>query len=54
MEPSQAKLDIEDINNKQNSIVITRTTNGQALINAYANNRSVAGFPQTIEWIEFY
>lgn len=54
MEQSQAKLDIEDINNKQNSIVITRTTNGQALINAYANNRSVAGFPQTIEWIEFY
>ncbi|MDR7016521.1 hypothetical protein [Acinetobacter sp. 3657] len=54
MDPSQAKLDIEDINNKQNSIVITRTTNGQALINAYANNRSVMGFPQTIDWIEFY
>lgn len=54
MKPSQAKLNIEDINNKQNSIIITQTINGQALINAYANNHSVTGFPQTIDWIKFY
>ncbi|ENW80647.1 hypothetical protein F909_01933 [Acinetobacter sp. ANC 3929] len=54
MKPSQAKLNIEDINNKQNSIVITQTINGQALINAYANNHTVTGFPQTIDWIKFY
>jgi hypothetical protein len=54
MQPSNAIVEIEDVNNKQNSIVITETVDGQAMINAYANNQSVAGFPITIDWISFY
>ncbi|GEM_PF-962453 len=54
MQPSNAIVEIEDMNNKQNSIVITETVDGQAMINAYANNQSVEGFPITIDWISFY
>ncbi|MCY6412202.1 hypothetical protein QTA56_08645 [Acinetobacter sp. VNH17] len=54
LQPSNAIIEINDINNKQNSISITETVDGQALINAYADGHSVQGFPQTVNWIDFY
>ena len=51
--PSQANINIEDTNNSKNTITIKNTTDGKALISAFANGTSVTGYPKTINWYEF-
>lgn len=52
--PSDARVEITDLYNQQNTISITQTTSGQALVNAYANRNLVQNFPQTVNWSDFY
>ncbi|KXO82549.1 hypothetical protein AYL20_00715 [Acinetobacter venetianus] len=48
--PNSADIVIEDMNNVKNSIKISNTSNYKALIRAYADGITVAGYPKTIEW----
>ena len=48
--PNSADIVIEDTNNVKNSIKISNTSNYKALIRAYADGITVAGYPKTIEW----
>ncbi|MCH7313646.1 hypothetical protein [Acinetobacter sp. ANC 3882] len=50
--PSFAEIFIEDTYNNKNAINITKTTDYQALIRAYANGTTVAGFPKIVSWEE--
>lgn len=48
--PNNAIINIEDTKNNKNAISIQNTSNGQALVSAFAESRSVTGYPKTIEW----
>ncbi|WP_436860661.1 hypothetical protein [Acinetobacter haemolyticus] len=50
--PSFAEAFIEDSSNLRNYISIDNTSNGKALIRAYANGSNVQGFPKTLDWSE--
>lgn len=45
-----ANINIVDTTNIRNNISIRNSTNGNALISAFANSTSVAGFPKTVNW----
>ncbi len=44
---------IEDTSNSKNSISIRNTTDGKALLSAFANGASVSGYPKTVDWSYF-
>ncbi|QER39266.1 hypothetical protein F2A31_05945 [Acinetobacter suaedae] len=48
--PNSAIINIEDTKNNKNAISIKNTTSGQALVSAFAEGRSVTGYPKTMEW----
>lgn len=52
LKPSAAKVEIVDLYNQQNTISITQTISGQALVSAYANAKLVQGYPKTVDWNE--
>ena len=54
LKPNTAQVEITDLYNQQNTISITQTINGQALVNTYANSKLVENFPQTVNWSDFY
>ncbi|MCH7389275.1 hypothetical protein [Acinetobacter dispersus] len=51
LKPNSANIEIIDLYNKQNTISIDRTTDGNALINTYAAGKLVQTFSQ--DWNEF-
>ena len=51
--PTKATINIEDTNNSKNTITINNTTDGKALISAFANGSSVTGYPKTVNWAYF-
>jgi hypothetical protein len=53
LKPNAAKVEIVDLYNQQNTISITQTIGGQALVSAYANAKLVQGYPKTVDWNEF-
>lgn len=52
LKPNAAKVEIVDLYNQQNTISITQTISGQALVSAYANAKLVQGYPKTVSWNE--
>ncbi|MCU4389028.1 hypothetical protein [Acinetobacter haemolyticus] len=48
--PNFAEIIIEDTNNIKNSIKISNTSNYKSLIHAYADGKTVTGYPKTVEW----
>ena len=53
LKPNAAKVEIVDLYNQKNTISITQTISGQALVSAYANAKLVQGYPKTVDWNEF-
>lgn len=51
--PTQATINIEDTSNSKNVITIKNTTDGKAIISAFANGTSVTGYPKTVNWDYF-